>query len=310
MITTHVINISEEPDEIFRVLCDVNIWPDIFPPCSYGKVEYYIEGRQKINLTAMANNRLISWASHRLIDEQQKTIKFSQTQKPDYLDYMKGTWTVCSAENGCQVVLQHDFEAKNDYDYTTAEFSEAEEVVAFYEKATETNSIRELSALKQYFENKLMTHAFSCCTTISFQEEQYFNLLKKAEHWKYIIPHCSDVEILYDDGENQEFIMTVQVGERTEKIRSIRHIRGMTIRYFQPNPPYPLTRHTGTWKINRINGQTTVTSDHQITLSPDAVLSGESVNTLKAVIEKNINNNSYQTMLALNKTLEGLASEY
>jgi len=276
----------------------------------YSQLNYYIEGRQKITLAALANDRLLSWASHRCIDENQKTITFSQFLKPDYLDHMRGAWTVYPAENGCQIVLEHEFAARDNYDYTTTEFSGADDVLAFYEKATETNSIRELASLKQYFESQTLSHTFSCSTTTQLPPEYYFSLLKKAEHWKYILPHCTDINMLYDDGENQEFIMTVQVGARTEKIRSVRHIRGLTIRYFQPDPPYPLTRHTGTWVINQVNGHTTVTSSHAITLSPDAISTGGSADALKSVIETNINNNSYQTMLTLNKTLEELAGEH
>ena len=309
MKTTHIINFLNEPESVFEALCNANLWPEIFPPCVYGNVEYFIEGRQKLKLAALANNRLLSWTSHRIIDDSKRSISFSQIVKPDYLDYMKGTWTVYQLSKGSQVVLEHDFEVKEDFNYHGTAFANKEEALLFYEKATEENSINELSALKKSLERKILSHVFECKLVTSHPPKQCFTLLKKADMWKFILPHCTDIEMLYDDGENQEFIMTVEVGGSTERIRSVRTIEKDTIRYFQTSPPFPLSEHRGVWEVSEENGLTTLRSIHSITLSAEYEETGKGIEELKALIEKNIYNKSFQTMQTICKKLEELCLE-
>ena len=70
------------------------------------------------------------------------------------------------------------------------------------------------------------------------------NALFNLSPWPNVLPHVNNIEILYDDGTFQEFLMDVK-GENGDliKVRSIRKCLEDTIDFFQPTPPIFLKHH-------------------------------------------------------------------
>jgi polyketide cyclase/dehydrase/lipid transport protein len=78
----------------------------------------------------------------------------------------------------------------------------------------------------------------------------YEALLQVAE-WPLLLPHVQQIDVTYDDGQYQEFWMTVasQSGGPSVRVRSIRNCRFPQIEYFQPEPPRFLRHHAGIWRL-------------------------------------------------------------
>ena len=66
--------------------------------------------------------------------------------------------------------------------------------------------------------------------------------------WHAIWLKIDDVEVLYDDGVHQEFLMGVQRDGRREDVRTIRYRRSDgNIDFFSPRPPPTMSIHNGAW---------------------------------------------------------------
>lgn len=66
--------------------------------------------------------------------------------------------------------------------------------------------------------------------------------------WHAIWLKIDDVDVLYDDGAHQEFVMGVQRDGRREDVRTIRYRRrDGAIDFFSPLPPPTMVSHNGSW---------------------------------------------------------------
>jgi len=99
----------------------------------------------------------------------------------------------------------------------------------------------------------------------------YGALFRMAE-WPQRLPHVDVIDVSYDDGQYQEFWMTVQsdTDGAPLKVRSVRNCTEGTIEFFQPVPPVFLTNHGGIWRFRPIDEtHTEVTVTHVWNLKPE-----------------------------------------
>jgi acyl carrier protein len=109
-------------------------------------------------------------------------------------------------------------------------------------------------------------------TLIERDVDTVYEALHHMEHWAELLPHVTEIEVLYDDGKYQEFLMTVASDPGIIKVRSIRNCDrdNKQITFFQPEPPRFLKHHTGGWKfIETKEGQCKVVTYHQWNLKAD-----------------------------------------
>jgi aromatase len=68
--------------------------------------------------------------------------------------------------------------------------------------------------------------------------------------WPQHLPHVHAIDLNYDDGQYQEFRMSVaSQGEELLHVRSVRNCRPGIIEFFQPEPPPYLRHHGGVWRF-------------------------------------------------------------
>ncbi|WP_432946249.1 SRPBCC family protein [Kribbella sp. CA-253562] len=68
--------------------------------------------------------------------------------------------------------------------------------------------------------------------------------------WPRHLPHVHAIDLIYDDGQYQEFRMSVaSEGEQMLHVRSVRNCRPGIIEFFQPEPPPYLRHHGGVWRF-------------------------------------------------------------
>ena len=94
-------------------------------------------------------------------------------------------------------------------------------------------------------------------------EAAYQGLWRMAQ-WPQILPHVKSVDVLYDDGRFQEFLMAVESEQGLLHVRSVRRCEpGVGIRFFQPVPPRFLKHHAGGWRFRSLApGRCEVTTFH------------------------------------------------
>jgi ribosome-associated toxin RatA of RatAB toxin-antitoxin module len=80
--------------------------------------------------------------------------------------------------------------------------------------------------------------------------------LRDIRDWPRHLPHVLDIDVRYDDGRYQEFVMVVASDASGEplRIRLIRNCHDREIEFFQPEPPAFLDHHGGRWRFREEDG--------------------------------------------------------
>lgn len=303
MYTEHVVSLPIDVNSAFDLCRNVEVWPQIFPPCLDAKIIAESDDKQHIALTALANGKVFSWKSERDIDLLNKTIRFEQTHKSPLVEFMKGEWKVNEDLNGSQIVLTHTFDIKDDINNLVAGVNTESEAIAFMRKTVDENSTKELEAIRKYANYLNNRHEFSEKLIIPFSKSAVFKFLRDVECWPDLLSHCQAINMLYEDEYNQEFEMVVSTPDYTEHLRSIRYIGDDYIRYFQPVPPPVLKEHRGLWSVKEVPEGIEVISWHEIVLSEQ--YANEVADIQKEKFEKGINRASLNTMKAILNKLQG-----
>jgi hypothetical protein len=100
-----------------------------------------------------------------------------------------------------------------------------------------------------------------------------YEAFRDLDYWCKVLPDVLRVELLYDDGAHQEFLMTVERPNGAETIRGARFCaHGQQIDLFQPHPPPGFARMVGRWNFElHPNGGTLVTARRWFELAPSAI---------------------------------------
>lgn len=93
-------------------------------------------------------------------------------------------------------------------------------------------------------------HKISATKTIKANYNCVYQSIWKIDSWANFWSPLHEVEILYDDGTHQDFVMTIAWQSTEARIRTVRfrNIKG-DIFFFSPIPPPPTTIHQGMWQL-------------------------------------------------------------
>jgi hypothetical protein len=111
----------------------------------------------------------------------------------------------------------------------------------------------------QLFEHRCVQRA-----VIGAPRERVEERLRRVEAWPQHLPHVLEIDVRYDDGQYQEFLMVVASATDGEplRVRSIRNCREHEIEFFQPEPPPFLLHHGGIWRFDDVDGRCAVAVTH------------------------------------------------
>lgn len=310
----HSLEVESTLDEAFRICAEIERWPKIFPPCQKVDIINQDEHWQLFEITALADKKTMTWQSERHLDYNSHTIYARQVKPSVLVKSMQCAWRFYPLRDGILISLEHRIKIKDDVQGLMENIYSKEDARAFMEKVIHENSELELWSIKKILECGNSKGRYQ----LDFQEELLINskhmpiysLLRDAKKWPDILPHCRHVDVIYDDGKNQEFIMAVDVRGKEEKIRSIRRcLDSSSIQYFQPAPPPVLRQHTGEWMLKPEKSGTRVVSKHSIQLNPEmitAVLGDMSVDDALDYVKNAINKNSMTTLQSIDEYLRSI----
>lgn len=116
--------------------------------------------------------------------------------------------------------------------------------------------------------------AHSCVETAVFPSgaDRAYEALFDLTRWEELLPHILRLDIGYDDGQYQEFWMTVKAESDGSPltVRSVRNCTPGAIEFFQPEPPPFLLHHGGIWRFAALGEETTqVTITHVWNVHPE-----------------------------------------
>ncbi|MBU2713431.1 SRPBCC family protein [Zooshikella harenae] len=306
----HEIEVNCPACEAFYFCSQVENWSTYFAPCLKSEVVEQEGNQQQIRLTAWGNDRLFCWQSIRTLDDQKLEITFQQAKPMPLVNNMKGKWCfIALTDDTCCVELWHEFSIKENISGLVEGVNSTVDAEQFMQKTIDANSDRELLAIKKCLEQQTWHHEFAEELVVKGDKDIIFQLLREAEYWPALLPHCTQVDMEYNDGEHQIFTMTVQVNGGDEVIRTIRRCADHAVTYFQPTPPLPLKKHVGSWTLEDTTTGVKINSWHDVVLNPEHWQAlNKTPAEAKQLVAQAINNNSLGTMHAIQQKLAELSA--
>ena len=263
---------------VYQVICDTTKWTELFEACVKAEILEKGENYELVRITAREQERKMVWDTYRTLLDEVNGVDFYLPTPMPLLKSMQGRWRVVQLDRDSSLLLvERSFEVKDEVSGLIDGVTTPEEAVDFMMHFIERNSRKEMLAIKNLVEvgnseEDEFSFAFESSRIIPFQAEDIYHLLADVANWSNLIPHCQAIDLLYDDGSNQEFIMEVGTPYGNERVRSIRrcHQNILSIEYFQPEPPPVMTRHCGSWMLNSVPNGTQVLTRHEFSLNSEA----------------------------------------
>lgn len=297
---THEIRVEARAERVYDFLSDVTRWADIFPPTIYAKQVESSERQELIQIWATANDAVRTWRSRRTFEPEKLQITFTQTQPAAPMIEMSGTWEVLAeGENASVVKLGHAFTAHTENDAN------------FIDAAVDTNSQKELEALRKFFavpETEYLHGRVEEALPVSASADDAFEFLLQADRWAERIPHVVDATLTrFETGGELLRLVTQSKDGSTHETASYRVVLSdSSIVYKQIETPGALVSHRGKWHVFVENGQTFVKSVHEYAVTRTTVTNVLGLEaSLAEAIEiagTNLIHNSTQTIKLIGST--------
>ncbi|MCE7083346.1 aromatase/cyclase [Streptomyces sp. ST2-7A] len=265
----HEITVHAAARDVYRLIADVERWPQLFPPTVYVDHVERSESEERIRIWATANGEPKSWTSRRALAPEQLTITFRQEASAPPVASMGGTWIIePRGARLCRVRLLHDYRAVDD-DPAGLEW---------ITRAVDRNSRSELAALKSNIE--LATGAaelmlsFEDAVRIDGPAKDIYRFLDEADQWEARLPHVAAVRLReYAPGLQSLRMETLTKDGGRHTTESIRVcFPDHKIVYKQTTLPALMQLHTGCWSLTEHgDGSTTATSQHTVVINAKAI---------------------------------------
>ncbi|NRR31896.1 SRPBCC family protein [Oxalobacteraceae bacterium] len=270
--TSHSTLCHASAPEVYALIADAGNWPKIFDSCVSATAGARLGNSELVHIEAMQEGKVVGWDTLRRYHDDIFRIDFHLPVPMPFLQEMRGQWRVIPIDGGsCVLNVTRYFELLDDVSGIREGITTHAQASALVNRFIDDNAGTEMQAVKSFVENRdAAFSAFSARYTLPYAPDQVFEVLADASRWPEVLPHCSGVSIIYDDGQNQEFVMDINTAHGTEHFRSIRKCEraALEISYFQPKPPALLRTHSGRWLLRACGSGTEVTSSHVVQLNP------------------------------------------
>lgn len=255
----HEITVAAPAKTVYRLIADVENWPQLFDPTVH--VEYVERGEttERIQIWATANGTAKTWTSRRDLDPAGLRVDFRQEVSQAPVAAMGGAWVIEPlAENECRVRLLHDYSAATEAD------------LEWIDQAVDRNSKVELAALKQNVEvPDDLLFSFDDTLEIDGSASDVYDFINEAQLWPDRLPHVARVDLEEDTVGLQTLGMDTRTKDgSTHTTKSIRVcLPHRKIVYKQIQPPALMTLHTGHWLFEERPGGVLATSRHTVRIN-------------------------------------------
>ncbi|MGW0394708.1 aromatase/cyclase [Streptomyces sp. NPDC003042] len=264
----HEIKISAPPAAVYRLIAEVQNWPQIFPPTVYVDHVERGEGTERIRIWATANGEPKSWTSRRTLDPENLRITFRQEVSAPPIASMGGTWIIEAVNpEVSRVRLLHDYRAVDD-DPKSLEW---------IDEAVDRNSRSELAALKQNIELAYtaedLTFSFEDTVQIDGSAKDVYDFINEAGLWEERLPHVAKVRL----DEDVPGLQTLEMDTRAKdgSVHTTKSYRVTfphhKIAYKQVTLPALMTLHTGYWTFADNADGVAASSQHTVTINTENI---------------------------------------
>lgn len=297
----HEITVQAPATAIYRLIAEVENWPQIFPPTVHVEIVEHTAAEERIRIWATANGEAKSWTSYRRLDPDALRIDFRQEIPTPPVAAMGGAWVIeaLSGEES-RVRLLHTYEAVGD------DASDLE----WIDSAVDRNSTSELAALKSNVESAHRSAGVPDGLLMSFEDSvqidgeagDVYDFLNEARLWPDRLPHVAGSTLTEETPGLQILRMDTRTKDgHTHTTESVRvcfpHER---IVYKQTTLPALMMLHTGNWTLRKNAGGVHATSQHTVLVNAEAIAGilgeGSGVEQARKHIQDALSHNSRATL--------------
>ncbi|MEV7394846.1 MULTISPECIES: aromatase/cyclase [unclassified Streptomyces] len=263
----HEITVSAPADAVYRLIAEVQNWPQIFPPTIHVDHVAKDEREERIRIWATANGEAKNWTSRRTLDPDGRRITFRQEVSAPPVAEMGGAWEIEERGGESLVRLLHDYRAVDD----------DPESLAWIDEAVDRNSRSELAALKENVERahsaRELTFSFEDTVLIEGSAKDVYDFINDAHLWVDRLPHVARVGFEEPTPGLQVLEMDTRAKDgSTHTTKSYRvTFPHRAIAYKQVTLPALMTLHTGLWTFEEYPRGVAATSQHTVVLNPDNI---------------------------------------
>ncbi|MEU0154732.1 aromatase/cyclase [Micromonospora fulviviridis] len=264
----HDITVAAPAKEVYRLIAEVENWPQVFPPTIFVDHVERGEGSERIWIWATAKGEAKNWTSRRELDTEALRITFRQEVPSHPVAAMGGAWWFeAVSETETKVRLFHDYRAVND----------DPEHLAWIDEAVDRNSRSELDALKRIVETAAetakLTFEFTDTVQINGAAKDVYDFINDAHLWAERLPHVATVELTEETPGLQTLEMDTRARDgSTHRTKSYRvTFPRQRIAYKQVTLPALMSVHTGIWTFAENDEGVAASSQHTVVLNPDNI---------------------------------------
>lgn len=293
----HAITIDAAPGEVYRLLAEVENWPQLFPPSVYVTRLEHEGNEERIQIWATANGEAKNWISRRILNPQQLRITFWQEVSAPPIAQMSGTWIVEPRGEHTTLRLLHTYRAIDD-DPAALEW---------IERAVDDNSNAELPGLKAAVESTVrtseLTLSFVDSVEITGSAADAYDFVNEANLWTERLPHVAAVRLTESTPGVQVLRMDTRTGDgnthTTESVRVCFPRRRIV--YKQTTLPALMDLHTGRWNFHdNPDGTATASSQHTVIIKaeriPEILGAGAGIAQARTFLRDALGTNSRTTL--------------
>lgn len=265
----HEITVQAPADQVYRYLAEVENWPRLFPPTVYVDHVERSDAQERIRIWATANGEAKNWTSRRWLKPVERRIDFRQEVSPPPVAAMGGGWVIEPVSAGeSRVRLLHDYRAIDD----------DPESLAWIDEAVDSNSRKELGALKENIEKATTTPedlllSFTDTVEVAGSAKDVYQFIYEADQWTERLPHVARVDMREDTPGLQILEMDTRTNDgSTHTTKSVRvcfpHQR---IVYKQTTLPALMALHTGYWELREHDNGVTAVAEHTVIINTENI---------------------------------------
>ena len=247
---------------VYDAIADTCKWPLLFDSCvSVAVLENGAHG-ELTRIEALQGDRIIGWTTRRHYHPEVRRIDFALETPMPFLEAMEGQWRVTPlGPDRALLSVCRSFKLRDGSDQPQPDL-----ILRFLDE----NADAEMLALKSLVE--IGDATFTVVRSrhlLAFAPDRVYRALAEIRRWPEFLPHCTGLDVLYDDGIGQEFTMTIGAGGGAEQFRSVRTCdpRALSIAYFQPSPPSLLVFHHGSWTVRAAPEGSEVVAEHRVRIN-------------------------------------------
>lgn len=263
--------VCEAPaDSVYAVVRDTSLWPRIFDACLSATRLEGEAAQETVRIEALQEGRRVAWNTQRTYFDAIRRIDYYLPVPMPFLAAMRGQWRVVPlGAQRCLLTVDRHWRLLDDVRGVREGVETVAEASAIFDAFVNDNARAEMQAISHYVKgDREPCIAFTNTHDLPFPPGAVYEVLANIAAWPDVLPHCEAIEVMYDDTSYQEFSMRVRTPRGSESFRSIRRCDadGLTITYFQPNPPAVLRSHQGSWQVRSHGGGTRITTRHSVQL--------------------------------------------